>query len=198
MGSHGIKHGMTGTPIYRRWSHMKERCNRPSNIGYKDYGGRGITVCEEWQNDFVAFYEWSIANGYADNLQLDRRDNSKGYSPDNCRYVEPKVNYNNKRDNTIVNYNGVTRTAAEWSRKIGVSAETFLNRIYSDTYDISEVLIPAVNGHVGADRYRFITINDETRSIREWARISGLSHSTIRYRLAKGITGEALIAPPTK
>jgi hypothetical protein len=76
---------------------MKQRCHNPKNSRYQDYGGRGITVCDEWLNSFTSFYDWSIANGYRDDLSIDRIDNDKGYSPDNCRWATVLEQNRNKR-----------------------------------------------------------------------------------------------------
>lgn len=87
-----MKHGLTGTRIYKTWSNMKQRCHNPNASKYNSYGGKGITVCEEWRNNFKAFYNWSMENGYNDNLTIDIIDSSKGYSPDNCRWITIKEN----------------------------------------------------------------------------------------------------------
>ena len=90
-------HGKRITRLYRIWVCMKNRCYQQSYHAFKHYGGRGITVCGEWLNDFQAFYEWSMANGYKENLTIDRIDNDKGYSPSNCRWVTMKEQNKNKR-----------------------------------------------------------------------------------------------------
>lgn len=76
---------------------MKERCYKPSNDNYKYYGALGITICDEWLNDFSTFAKWSTENGYANNLTIDRKDNTKGYSPDNCRWITIQEQQRNKR-----------------------------------------------------------------------------------------------------
>lgn len=78
--------------LYQRWYNMIYRCHNPKSTKYKYYGEKGITVCEEWKNSFSAFKEWALSSGYADNLQLDRIDNEKGYSPDNCRWITREEN----------------------------------------------------------------------------------------------------------
>lgn len=89
-------HGLTGTSLHNRWKAMKQRCNNPNDAKFKDYGGRGICICKEWEH-FENFLEWSLANGYSKNLELDRIDNDKGYSPDNCRWCETIINNHNRR-----------------------------------------------------------------------------------------------------
>ena len=89
------KHGQHNTRLYRIWNTMKNRCQNPNVHNYFRYGGRGITVCKEWQ-EFTPFYEWSTRNGYRENLTLDRIDNFKGYSPENCRWVTMKEQHRNR------------------------------------------------------------------------------------------------------
>lgn len=90
-------HGGRKTRLYRIWDGMKARCTRPSHKSYKNYGSRGITICAEWLNDFGAFQKWALAHGYQDDLTIDRIDNDKGYSPDNCRWVTMADQSRNKR-----------------------------------------------------------------------------------------------------
>ena len=90
-------HGLRNTRVYRIWNCMKNRCYQKSYHAYNHYGGRGITICDEWLHDFQAFHDWAMANGYEDSLSIDRIDNNKGYQPDNCRWVTMAEQNKNKR-----------------------------------------------------------------------------------------------------
>jgi hypothetical protein len=121
---HNARHAMTNSRIYGIWSGMKGRCKRNDLYRTKD-----VAVCPEWENSFEAFYEWSTANGYADNLTIDRIDNNKGYSPDNCRWVSMKVQQNNRTNNRIVSYFGKEYTLSQLGELLGISSATLRNRL---------------------------------------------------------------------
>ena len=114
--------------------HMKDRCYNPNFKEYKHYGGRGITICDEWQTPHSwkggrAFKKWALENGYADNLTLDRIDVNKGYRPENCRWVSMKEQQNNKRNNRLISYNGKTQTIALWCEELELPFSTVKNRL---------------------------------------------------------------------
>ena len=116
------KNGLSNTKLQYAYYNMKNRCLRKDNNMYQNYGGRGIIVCDEWlgTNGFVNFCNWSISNGYRDGLSLDRIDNSKGYSPNNCRWVDIYTQANNKRNNRFIKINNEVGTVANMARKYGV------------------------------------------------------------------------------
>ena len=111
---HNATHKLSKTKLYHIWETMRLRCHNPSNKKYYMYGARGITVCDEWINDFLSFQSWSYSSGYADGLSIDRIDNSAGYSPSNCRWVDRKTQQRNTRRNIYIEYNGETRALIEW------------------------------------------------------------------------------------
>ena len=100
-GCNGLEYNETKysyTKLYRIWDAIKQRCYNPNSKQFKDYGGRGITVCDEWRNNSLAFRKWALASGYREILQIDRIDNDKGYSPGNCRFVTRKEQMRNRRN----------------------------------------------------------------------------------------------------
>ncbi len=121
-------HGGTGTRLHNIWLSMRERCHRENHSYYGDYGGRGITICDEW-DDFTKFRDWAIANGYADNLTIDRIDSNGNYEPLNCRWATMKEQQNNRRSNRIVYYKGLKYTLTELSEKAGINKTTLKERL---------------------------------------------------------------------
>lgn len=132
-------HGMSRTRIYKIWCGIKTRCYDTKTPRYKDYGGRGITVCKEWHT-FEEFYTWSMFNGYQENLSLDRIDNDKGYSPKNCRWVTAKEQANNTRQNRVQFYKGKLYTIAELSDITGINRGTLNTRINRLGWNVSKAI----------------------------------------------------------
>jgi hypothetical protein len=91
-----FRHGLANHPLYRIWSGMIDRCSREKNKSYHRYGGRGITVCDEWRKDAASFIDWALSHGWQPHLQIDRENNDGNYEPGNCRFVTQKVNRNNR------------------------------------------------------------------------------------------------------
>ena len=123
------KHGGVGTRLYRIYRNMIERCYYANNDHYARYGGRGISVCDEWQRSFASFRAWAMATGYSDKLTLDRIDYNGNYEPENCRWLSMKEQSNNKRNNRYVEYNGEVHTVSEWADIIGVKYPTLAARL---------------------------------------------------------------------
>lgn len=122
-------HGRHNTRLYRIWQTMKARCKYETHIESTNYHKRGITVCNEWLNSFEIFAEWADSHGYADNLTIDRINTDGNYEPDNCRWVTPKVQCNNKRNNRVLTINGVQKTVTQWSDISGVNRFTIYTRL---------------------------------------------------------------------
>ena len=130
----GYKHGgwIRDRKLYRIWGGMRSRCNNPNHSLYKNYGGRGIKVCKEW-NDFSAFREWAVTNGYVEGdnrrkCSIDRIDVNGNYEPMNCRWATAKVQMNNTRRNTVVEYEGMKMSLAQWADCFGMNYSSFMSR----------------------------------------------------------------------
>lgn len=123
-----LKHGKSNTKLYGEWQNMKNRIS-PHYIQREDYYDRGINICQEWQKDFLAFSKWALANGYKPDLTLDRMDNNKGYSPNNCRWATVTQQNRNKRNNRNLDYRGETKTIAEWAEYADMKYGTLYSRI---------------------------------------------------------------------
>lgn len=119
-------HGMWKTKVFRTWTSMLSRCSNPKDPNYKNYGLRGITVCESWKNSFVNFYNYM---GDSNGLTLDRIDVNKGYYKENCRWANMKTQSRNKRNNKLITYKGDVRCASEWCEILNMSNSTFHNRL---------------------------------------------------------------------
>lgn len=122
-------HGSTKTRLYRVYIAMKRRCNDINDPSYSNYGGRGISVCDEWKKSFIAFKNWAIENGYKEKsgLSIDRINNDGNYEPLNCQWVSNQTQSNNKRTNSYLTLNGKTQTLTQWAEeyKINISALRF-------------------------------------------------------------------------
>lgn len=152
-----VKHGKTQTKLFSVWQSILSRCYYEKNKSYKNYGERGIIVCDEWKNDFQSFYEWSIRNGYNENANrgectIDRINNNGNYCPENCRWVTMKKQSNNKRNNVYVEINGVTKSLAEWSDFSGISKSTIKQRYHKGM--VGEELIKPVQKRRKKDEHR--------------------------------------------
>lgn len=122
------KHDQCRTRLYHIWNGMKMRCLNPKNIGYKYYGGKGVSVDENWARDFNVFRDWAIANGYRDDLTLERIDSNGSYNPENCKWATRKEQQNNTSYNHTITYLGITRTMKQWSEVTGISYNALNNR----------------------------------------------------------------------
>lgn len=146
-------HGYSTHRAYRIFLKMKDRCYNENNPNYFRYGGRGINICDEWLKNTIKFVEWSLQNGYADDLECDRRNNDKGYSPENCRWVTSEINGNNKRNNIKYEYKGEQLTLPQISRKTGIGFPTLYRRINENKLSLEEALAIPLNGRCKKEPY---------------------------------------------
>lgn len=138
-GSANKTHGMFGTRLYMIWADIKRRCNNPSCEAYRYYGGRGIKLFDEW-NDFSAFLQWAEANGYRDDLTIDRIDVNGDYCPKNCRWSTWEEQENNRRNNRMLTYKGKTQSMSLWAKEFNIPYVTLAARLDSLHWDIEKAL----------------------------------------------------------
>lgn len=117
-------------PLQNVYRHMIERCYNPGRLQYQDYGGRGVTVSDEWRLNKWTFIHWGLNNGWSKGLQLDRIDNNGNYNPENCRFVTPKENSRNRRDNKIISYKGHTLPIVALCEELGIDYHRTCDRLY--------------------------------------------------------------------
>lgn len=122
-------HGKRDTRLFSIWSGMKTRCYNENTDSFKYYGGKGVIICDEWLNDFQTFYDWSMSNGYWDNLTIDRIDVNGNYAPDNCRWTTYKIQSTNRTNNHFVRINNETKALSEWAEESGINYHTVQDRL---------------------------------------------------------------------
>ena len=122
-------HGGAYTRLYTIWQCMKNRCYLKTHKRYKNYGGRGIMVCKEWLNDFVAFRDWALSHGYSDKLTIERAKVNEDYKPSNCKWVTNKEQQKNKTDNVFIEYNGRRMIISDWAKELKMSPATLGYRL---------------------------------------------------------------------
>lgn len=132
-------HGLRRTRLYRIWANIKTRCLNANDPHYEKWGGRGITICNEWKDNFKAFYDWAMSNGYRDDLTIDRINNDGNYESNNCRWIPHAEQALNKRTTHKLTYNGETRSCAGWEKHLGIGKNVVLTR-YKKGWSIEECL----------------------------------------------------------
>ena len=143
MAKRNKSHGLSRTTEYSSWLSMKQRCNSSSNKSYHNYGGRGIKVCDEWNNSFESFIS-DMGNKPTVKHTIERVDNNKGYSPDNCIWDTRYSQARNNRGNRMITYNGKTMCMTDWEKSLNMKAGTFKTRIYKG-WSIERAITQPVN-----------------------------------------------------
>jgi hypothetical protein len=134
-------HGMSKTRIYHEWLSMRKRCNNENDKDYYRYGGRGIKVCDDWNESFERFYEWAMNNGYQDNLTIERLDNDKGYNSENCKWIPMSEQSNNREFCRLFTYNGKTQNLHRWCLEMNVDYKLVNNRINALGWDFEKAIL---------------------------------------------------------
>lgn len=132
-------HGQSKTRLYKIWRSMRARCEREKDRNFENYGGRGVTVCDDW-TQFENFMDWAYLHGYDESLSIDRIDNNGNYDPSNCRWVDMNVQANNTRHNHYITYKGATKTMSQWAKETGIGYHKLKDRINKCGWDIERAL----------------------------------------------------------
>jgi len=140
-------HGLSDHPLYFAWSNIIQRCTNPKDSAYEWYGAKGVTVCEEWRNDFKTFYDWCIENGWKPGLEIDKDvKGGNAYSPQNCILIDHKINSNNRQNNRVIKFNGKTQTLAMWSEELGISGDTLRARLGKLGWSLDRAMTTPLRG----------------------------------------------------
>lgn len=186
------EHGMTGTKILGIYDAMLARCYNRNTPSFPRYGGRGITVCDRWYESFAAFY--ADMGDPPEGHQIDRIDNSMGYSPENCRWVTVKQNCRNRRSNVLLDFRGERLTLAELSERTGIKQHTIAWRIRRGGMSVEEAATTPVESQIN-----YITLNGAQVRVIDMAKKLGVKADTILYRINKlGMTPEQAVSVPSK
>lgn len=168
-------HGQTNTKLYGVWNGIKNRCLNPNHKSYKNYGGRGIKLCEQWL-DFSNFYEWALNNGYKEGLSIERENVNGDYEPSNCHWATAKEQANNTRANHFIEYNEKIKTIQQWEDETGLP----IGQRLSYGWTIEQAIETPLNNNFKVYEY-----NGEKHTIAEWSDITGVKYGTLYNRLVK-------------
>jgi hypothetical protein len=184
------RHGGWGTPEYTTWTAMRARCRNPNRRVFRLYGGRGITVCERW-DDYAAFIE-DMGPRPSDKHTLERIDNDGGYSPENCRWALSAEQQSNKRTNRWIEFEGERRTLEQWALRLGIDPHALSSRI-AHGWPLERALTAPSRGSTAA---KVLEYGGRRLSTSAWARESGIPSRTLRRRLERGWSVERALTEP--
>lgn len=191
--SRSTKHGKANSPEYAIWAAMRNRCTNPNDRNYKNYGGRGITLCERWQA-FPSFYA-DMGSRPSSRHSIERLDNNGHYSPDNCKWATVEEQQLNRRTARLLTFKGETCNLAIWAKRTGLSVTCILHRLNAGWTVARALTEPSTSPMIR--NQKLLTLKGESLPIAEWARRTGINRATIQDRLYAGWSvEEALTTPP--
>ncbi len=185
-------HGLSSHPLYIVWKSMKSRCYCKTNIAWEIYGGNGVSVCPEWKDDFIAFYNWAINNGWKKGLEIDKDIKYKEkhgtvtgiiYSPEYCCFVTSEENNNNRSVTIFLNYNGENKSLSEWSKFLNLELKLLYDRIFKQKMPIELAFNKPIRA---SNRGKLFEINGEYRTLTEWCKFYNQPDVRVIARLRKG------------
>ena len=202
-GEHSITHRESNTKLYNVWNSIKSRCFNPNSQAANDYGNRGITMCEEWYNDYTIFRDWAFANGYDpkieyknnnDKLTVERINVNGNYCPENCKLIPLSKQNENKRNNIRYEFNGKKLLAKEWAEETGIPLTTINSRL-ARGWSIDKILTTNKIRETGMNNTQY-EINGEFHNIYEWSKIYNIDPNVVRSRISGGWNIEKALTEP--
>lgn len=202
-----VTHALSKHPLYSVYQDMKRRCYDKKDGSYKNYGGRGISVCDEWLNDIHAFVKWGMDNGHEKGLDLDREENNGNYEPSNCRFITRDAGNRNTRRNIHITAFGETKTVSEWERdsRCSITENALGRRLKNGKWTIEDAItFPGKSKMKELFRKsksaRIINAFGEDKSLIEWSedKRCSVGYSGIKSRLKRGWDYEKAISTPNK
>ena len=177
--------------IYNIWNGMVGRCHRKTSENYKLYGEKGIFVCDEWLK-FQNFCKWSLYNGYRNTLTIDRIDNNKGYSPENCRWVTEDEQHRNRSDNHTLTFDDRTQCVSDWANEVGIKRNTIYERL-NRGWSVRDALTKPLKD-------KTYVFNGEEKTLKEWSEELNINFHTLESRIynSKWCINKALTTPIRK
>ena len=183
-----VTHGGSKERLHGVWNSIKGRCYNPNCEAYKNYGGRGIKMCEEWKSNYESFKKFAIEKGYNENSKrgeytIERIDVNGNYEPDNCILIPIEKQFCNKTNNHVLTFKNETKTVSEFARDYNIQKDTLLERLKAG-WSVEDALLTPVRkmNRVKVKRYE---VNGEIHSIKEWAEIIGVRKSKLKYLMSK-------------
>jgi len=189
---HGHSPKRDPSPTYTAWQAMRDRCSNPNGDKYHCYGGRGIKVCKRWLNSFDNFLV-DLGERPGKEYSLDRVNNDGDYKPSNCRWATRSEQMSNKRTNRYITYKGDTKILKDWAESSGVHMTTIHNRI-ARGLPLEQVFSKGRAARSYNEKSVLMTYKGKTMSMAQWARESGLSFSTINYRIKSGLSPKEVLS----
>lgn len=174
------------------YHNMKTRCTNPNYNKYKYYGGKGISICDEWLKSYDTFEEWALSHGYEDHLTLERKDVNGNYTPENCCWVSVKEQANNRTTNHYIEYNGQRKTLMQWCEELGLSYCAVSQRI-NNGWSAERALAEPLHD---TNKSRYLTFNGKTQRLYEWANELGIPFRVLHNRLYRGWSVEETLSIP--
>lgn len=192
-------HGMRKSALYRIWAGIKDRTNPNNHNNKNNYRKLHITMCDEWKNDFKAFYDWAISNGYKEEKlpngkskwTIDRIDGTKGYYPENCRWATSKQQANNQLTNKMITYKGKTQNLSRWCEELGLKYGLVEQRLFSG-FSVERAFTE------NPDKQKYYEYNGEMLNINQIAKRTGLTRTNVCNRIFRGWSMDRIMTQPAR